>query len=120
MKYLIPILFIFLLVPMIALGFTNPLSPLNSACQGLTGEYSLRLCALLINIQWIIYGIGIILAAILIIIGGVNYVTAGDNEEKAKKARKMITNAIIGFAIVLAFAFITGMVREIIVNSLGG
>jgi len=41
------------------------------------------------------------IAVVVLIAAGAMYVTAGGDEEKAKKARKLITYALIGIAIVL-------------------
>lgn len=42
-----------------------------------------------------------LITVILIIYGGVVWMTAGGNEEKITKAKKVITSAIIGLAIIL-------------------
>lgn len=42
-----------------------------------------------------------IIAVIIIIAAGIFYITAGGNEEKTKKAKQMITGAVIGLVIVL-------------------
>jgi len=55
-------------------------------------------------ITWII-AIGGIVTLFYILIGGFNYVTAGDDAEKAEGARKTITNGVIGL-IIIASAFI--------------
>lgn len=44
---------------------------------------------------------------ILIIYGGLRWMTASGNEENIKKARKLIINAVIGLAIVMAAYSIT-------------
>jgi hypothetical protein len=43
-----------------------------------------------------------IIFLILVIYGGVNWMTAEGDEEKVKKARKIVTNATIGLVIVIA------------------
>jgi len=53
----------------------------------------------LINILLAIVGI---LAVVYLVYGGVLYITAGGDAEKAGKGRIAITNAIIGIVIVLA------------------
>ncbi|MBU4284765.1 pilin [Patescibacteria group bacterium] len=114
MKYLIPVLAtIFVLFPVIAHA-----SIILIRCGSLP-EYTSKLCYLLEDIQKILYGLSLGIAVIVIIVGGVTYMTAGNDEEKTKRAKKIITNGVIGFAIVLAFSFILGMVMEIIENSLG-
>jgi len=51
-------------------------------------------------VQWIL-GLLSLVAVIMIIIGGVNWMTAGGNEEKVEKAKKIISAAVIGLIIVL-------------------
>ena len=58
--------------------------------------------------------IAIPLATIMVIIGGIQYLTARDNEEQVKKAKSTIKWAIIGLAIISAAKFITGLLEEIL------
>jgi amino acid transporter len=51
-------------------------------------------------IQWILGFLGLI-AVVLILYGGFTWMTAGGNEEKVEKAKKIITAAVIGLVIVL-------------------
>ena len=83
------------------------------------GTNAQRLCNILWKIQQILYAAGIGLGAIMIIIGGITYATAQDNEEKVKQARKIIINGLIGTVIVFAFAFILGFVRTFVAQNLG-
>jgi len=57
-------------------------------------------------IRSILAFIGVIFL-ILMIYGGVTWMTAGGNEEKIKKAKGLITNATIGLVIILAAYSIT-------------
>lgn len=52
---------------------------------------------------------------IFIVVAGIEWMTAGGNEEKVAKARKNITQAIIGLAITVAAYFITWFIS----NALG-
>ena len=54
------------------------------------------------------------LGTIMIIIGGIQYMTAGGNEERANKAKKTLLYTVIGVAIVLAADFLVGIVQEIL------
>jgi len=59
------------------------------------------------------------LAIIFVMIGGIQYVTAGGDDGKAKAARKTIINALIGLVISsLAFALVEG-VKSIIYGGAG-
>jgi len=49
---------------------------------------------------------------LLILYGGFQWMTAGGNEEKIKKAKSLITNAVIGLVIVLAADSITWFVVD--------
>jgi hypothetical protein len=57
--------------------------------------------------------IAIPVGVIMIIISGIQYMTAGGNEEKATKAKKTILYTIIGVAIVIAADFIVDLIKEI-------
>ncbi len=63
----------------------------------------------------VVFYAGIALSVIFLIIGGIKYMTAGGDETKIAEARGQVTNAIIGFVIVVA-AF---SVRVIIKNLIG-
>ena len=69
------------------------LGPVN-ADQGITATLTN-----LINIGLAIVGI---LAVVYLVYGGLLYITAGGDAEKAGKGRTAITNAIIGIVIILA------------------
>lgn len=63
----------------------------------------------------IVFYVGIAMTLIFLIIGGIRYITSGGSKEGAEAARGMITNAIIGFIVVIgAFA-----VKTIVTNLLG-
>jgi len=63
----------------------------------------------------IVFYVGIALTIIFLIIGGIRYITSGGSKEGAEAARGMITNAIIGFIVVVgAFA-----IKVIVQNVLG-
>ncbi|USN53418.1 MAG: hypothetical protein H6760_04665 [Candidatus Nomurabacteria bacterium] len=51
-------------------------------------------------IQWVL-GIVALIAVVMIIIGGFQWMTAGGNDEKVEKAKKIISSAVVGLIIVL-------------------
>ena len=55
-----------------------------------------------------------ILFVILIIYGGFLWMTAGGEEEQIKKAKKLITNSVIGLAIVLGAFILTYFIYQAI------
>ncbi len=71
--------------------------------------------AVLYGVMNVVFYVGIALTVIFLIIGGVRYITSGGSKEGSEAARKMITNAVIGFIVVLgAFA-----IRTIVAKTLG-
>ena len=118
MKKLIIIVFLVILTfPSVVLAQGMNLVWSQGECDQLE-EYSARLCNLLWTVQQILYAVGIGLAGIMVILGGITYMSARDSEEQTTKAKKMITNGLIGFAIVLSFALIMGLVRGIVSETL--
>jgi len=63
---------------------------------------------IIINIvQWVLGFLGLI-AVVMIIIGGYTWMTAGGNEEKVTKAKRILQYAVIGLVItVFSFAIVT-------------
>jgi len=66
-------------------------------------------------VQYVLGLVGVILF-VMIIYGGILYMTAAGNEEQAKKAKSVLTYAIIGI-VIIAFAFI---IAEFVINALTG
>ena|SRR3989338_8874635 len=66
-------------------------------------------------VEVLLLAVGLI-SVIFVLIGGYQYITGGEDEEKVKKAKNMIQNALIGMVIVLlAFALV-----RITINLVGG
>ena len=68
--------------------------------------------ALAINV---VMGVGISLTIIFLILGGIQYMTAKGDQKAAQEARTSLTNAVIGFIVVIG-AF---TIRTILLNLLG-
>ncbi len=68
----------------------------NLAVQG--GDFQV-IIARLINVALGFLGV---IAVVIVLIGGFQYLTSGGNEEKTAGARKMIFSGIIGMAIILS------------------
>jgi len=92
------------------LSFAALLDDLNGA-----GNDANRLGAISIllgNIRDIILSIAIVLSVLMIMVGGLIYITSAGNEEQAKKGKKFLTYSIYGFLlIILARIIITIFVR---------
>jgi len=102
-KFLAVFLFLFLLALPLVVGAQAP-------------DPEVILCKLLQKIKNIVAVIGFGIAVIILIIGGIQYMTAGGNPEKADKGKKLIINALIGIAIVFAAVFILALVQGLLVG----
>jgi hypothetical protein len=60
------------------------------------------------------------IAIIFIIFAGFRYITAGGNESAAESAKKTLTNAIIGFIVILLAYLILKVVENLILQGVGG
>lgn len=80
------------LAPFVAFAQGTPSSPINTM-QDLVN----LMCKIF---GYMFYGL-MALSLIMVIIGGFNYVTAGDNSEKVSKANRTILYAAIGIAVSL-------------------
>lgn len=96
------------------MSFIRPVfAKLNAPTEPL-GEYK-ELADVLGTVLNVVFYVGIALTVVFLIIGGIRYVTSGGSKEGSQAARSAITNAIIGFVVVVgAFA-----IRTIIANVLG-
>ena len=64
--------------------------------------------------NWL-YVIGFAVALIIVVIGGISYMTAGGDEEKTGKAKKTIITGLIGAAIIL----LAGIILDTLARFLG-
>jgi len=76
------------------------------------GPAAYNLCHLVDRIGEALYVIGWGLALVVILVGGITYMTSGGEEEKTSKAKKIITSGLIGAAIVLCSGFILSLLVE--------
>lgn len=88
---------------------------------GLTSQ-DIRLTAVL-AIRALLHLIGL-LFLILIIIGGVLWMTSGGNEEKVTKARKLLVSSVIGLGVILislsVVSFILNQIYNYVFQPIGG
>ena len=69
----------------------------------------------------LVMGIGVALAVIFLVIGGIQYITSKGDQKAAETARQTLTNAVIGFIIVIgAFAIKTIVLGALAVNGTPG
>lgn len=114
-KFIIPAAV--LLLPLMSLA---ALSPLPTAPVGGTAWTLDRLEALIENIGNFMIFVGVIIAVIFIIWGGIKYMTAGGDPKKADEAKTAIINGIIGAAIVLGVGVILRTAAAVISGAFFG
>ena len=85
---------------------------LNCATEGCIKPEDL----VLNTIHWIIAMAGIV-STVFVVYGGISYTTSSGSPDKLKKAKTIITNAIIGLVIVALAEVITAFVSNIIRNA---
>jgi len=99
---------IFLIVmPVIVKGVTIP-NPLGEGTE---------ISDIIAKITNLLAGIGSGVAVIMIIWGGIQYMTAGGSEENVAKAKKTITWAIVGLAILWSAKFIIDLIQYVLKSS---
>lgn len=92
------------------------LVPLFASAQPPRGGWTLAdILDILDEVANWLYVIGFAVALIVIIIGGIGYMTAGGDEEKQKKAKKTIITGLIGAGIIL----LAGVILDTIASFLG-
>lgn len=62
----------------------------------------------------LIAGLVTVLGTIMIIIGGIQYISSAGSEDKARRAKNTVLYAVIGIAIAISVDFIVGFLREIL------
>jgi|GEM_PF-1494813 len=72
------------------------------------------ICRVLNVARQIVAAVGFGIVVILIIIGGIRYMTAGGDESKTADARKGIQNALIGLVIVVSAMFLIGLAQSLV------
>src|SRR4030043_779138 len=75
------------------------------------------ICEILQTVVEILLVLGLALAVIILIIGGIRYMTSGGDAEKGNTAKRLIVNAIIGIVIILAAVFIVRLVQSIMTRT---
>ena len=89
---------------------------LVGAAGPIRGGWSLsNITALLSDAANWLYVIGFAVALIIVVVGGISYMTAGGDEEKTGKAKKTIITGLIGAAIIL----LAGIILDTLAKFLG-
>ena len=84
----------------------TPLAAAVTISQPISGG-DVTIAGVVNTIVQVVFGVGILVCIVFLVLYGIKYITAGDDVKKIEGARKGITGAIIGLAvIVLTFALI--------------
>lgn len=75
-------------------------------------SYTEKLYRVIDNIAAFLYVLGGGIAVVVIIFGGITYMTAGGSEDKVGKSKKIITSGLIGAAVVFCAGFILDLLVE--------
>lgn len=67
-----------------------------------------------ISIRDFLLAVGIVFIIIFIVIGGINFVTAGGDEKKIETGKRMILWSVVGAAVILAAFIILNTIVEIL------
>ena len=94
-----------------AQAFPTPTLPLGSAGTEITIN---RLVAIVTQVAQFLIAVAPVFAVIFLIWGGIAYMAAGADEEKAKNAKARIRNAIIGAFVIFGAGLILQTVSGII------
>jgi protein-S-isoprenylcysteine O-methyltransferase Ste14 len=103
-------------MPVLVLAqLTDPIIPSSGPIPTLD-----RIEVILRRIGTFLIMIAIVIAVIVLVWGGINYMTAGGDESKAEKAKTMIWNGIFGAAIVLAVGLILQTLASVLTQTFFG
>ena len=92
-------------LPVAAFAFTTAQSTTAPAAQGVTGVSDFY-DVIQIAARWLVV-FGIIIGAVFVVVGGIQYMTSGGDEEGTKAAKNKIIAGLIGIALVLlAYALV--------------
>jgi len=118
-SYFFTIIFLFFFIASLALAAENPMSNLESAGQGAkynvnVGENTIpdtigKIVAIVLSFVGSIF-------LILTIYSGIQWMTAGGNEDKVKQARTRLINSVMGLAITIMAYFITYLISTTLLS----
>ena len=95
---------------------TGANSPLNAAVNGAGYSTTATFDVIVSTVITLVLGLMGVIFLILAIYGGYTWMMAGGNEEAVAKAKKTLTNAILGIIIVLASYAMVRLVVEVVGN----
>ncbi|MFH2063455.1 MAG: hypothetical protein ABIJ46_04900 [bacterium] len=103
------------MLPAKAADFSDNLSSVGVAAYG--GEPSKDLLDIVGSVIFAAMGLLGVVLLVLILYGGFLWMTAGGNDDQVGKAKKIITNSVIGLVIIMAAYAIATFVFEAIITA---
>lgn len=70
--------------------------------------------AIINNVINFIFGLAVLLAPLMILIGGALFITSGGNISQVEQAKRMILWTIVGFAIILLSKGVLGIIKQLL------
>jgi hypothetical protein len=92
------------------LGWNDP----NAGTSGLSNQTAVQIVT---NVAYWILGILAAVAILMIIVGGIMYLTSAGNEDRVATAKKIIVYAIVGVVIALVALVIVRLIQSVVVTS---
>jgi len=110
-NFIYKLTFLYVLQPAYAFAETDA----NEAFRNSSAVPKKDIIELLNPIITAILGIAATIAVLIIILGGLQYITAAGNPETIQKSKGAVTNAVIGLiATILAYALITFILNNVV------
>lgn len=103
----------FLAIPLIVAAqasYVNPSHPCSLIPT--TQTRTIAFCEFVVTVAKVLRVFAFMLAIIVVIISGIQYLTAGGDQAKLDKAKKTLTYGLVGVAIILAAYFLVGFVQD--------
>jgi len=70
--------------------------------------------AIINNVINFIFGLAVLLAPLMILIGGALFITSGGNISQVEQAKRMILWTIVGFTIILLSKGVLGIIKQLL------
>ena len=103
-----------LVMPVFALALNEPTPPIGGADSGIDLT---EIQSIIETIAKFLIVVGVILAVIFIIWGGVTWMAAGGNDDAVATAKNRIKNRVIGAAVVLGVGVILQTVAKLVTRT---
>jgi len=108
---------IVLLLPVVVQAAPTSYTPLEPLPRTTTGGGTVTLSSYLEGVYQLLIGLAGVFAVLMIVIGGLQYITGADNPSKRSEARKRIISAIFGLLLAMGSWLILYIINPNLVGS---